>query len=78
MRRALENTAFERALGPVVDVLGGEQLLCAATSWIALVEIALLRTARSRIPRFVEMNVGFDQSRRDQPSAEVDEFPGSL
>jgi hypothetical protein len=57
--------------GPRVDILLGEGLLGRRHLGNGFVERALLAIASAKQARLVEMNVGFDQSRRDEPAGQI-------
>ncbi len=74
MRRAVQDRLLECLLRARVDIFGGEGLLLLRDLRDCLREITALGLAAAGNARFVEVDVGFDETRHDQASAEVQAF----
>ena len=72
VRRAVEDRPLQRDLGAGVDVLGREQLLLPGHLADRLLQVAALGLAASQDARLVEVDVGLDEARRHQATAEVE------
>src|SRR4029079_817043 len=70
--RAVEDAALERALGALIDVFGGECLLCFRDFADRFVEIALHRVTAVEDAGLVEMKMRLDKARADEAAAKVD------
>ena len=74
MGGALQDRLFERAPRAGMDILRRETALGLGGLGDRFVEIALVRFDAVKDAGFVEMDMGFDEARRDQTAAEIDGF----
>ena len=69
MGRAVDQTLFHRSLGAGIDVFLGEARLHGGNPGHMVGAAVRRRRATIHDPRFVQMDMGFDQARRDKAAA---------
>ena len=74
MGGALQDRLFKRAHGTGMNILGREHGLRPRGFGDRLFDVALFRLHTIKDARFVEMDVGLDEARRNQPTAEIDDL----
>jgi hypothetical protein len=72
MCRAVEDALFQRAPRALIDIVRREGALRLGDLPDGFFQMALLRLAAVENAGFVEMNMGLDETRRDQPALEID------
>ena len=74
VRRAVEDALFQRAPRALIDIVRRKGALRLGDLPDGFFQVALLRLAAVENAGFVEMNMGLDETRRDQAPLEID-FP---